>query len=94
MSEATHPQLSLPRHVRARRAAAVAASSLAVFAVVLTFAFGDARQNDAVSSSGLAAQSSLRSDGGPEEAGVAAAVGARPAPAPDESRIASSIAVR
>ena len=93
MSQATHPQISPLRHVRSRRAAAVAASSLALAAVLFTFAFGDVRQNDAVSS-GLPAQASLRSDGGPEEAGVAAAIGSRATAAPDESRIAASIAVR
>ena len=93
MSQATHPQISAPRLVRSRRAAAVGASSLALSAVVLTFAFGDARRSDAVSS-GPPAQSTLRSDGGPQEARIAAAIGSRPAAAPDESRIAASIAGR
>ena len=93
MSQATHPQISQFRHIRSRRAAALGASSLALCAVVLTFAFGDARQRASVSS-GLPAQPSLRSDGGPEEAGIAAAVGARPVAAPDESRIAAAITAR
>ena len=93
MSQATHPQISTPRLVRSRRAAAVGASSLAISAVVLTFAFGDARRTEAVGG-GPPAQSSLRSDGGPQEARIAAAIGSRPAAAPDESRIAASIAGR
>jgi hypothetical protein len=93
MSHATQPEISAPRHGRPARTVTAAASLLALGAVALTFAFGAARHDDP-SPVSAPAQSSLRTDGGPEEGNVAASVGVRPASAPDESGIAASISGR
>ena len=88
MSQAAPSQIATPHHFRSVHAAA--AGALALAAVALTLTLGATSRDDAENVSGPA-QSSLRTDGGPEESGLAATVGSRPSPAPDESRVAASI---
>lgn len=90
MSQATPSQISAPRQGRSARAAAAAASLLALGAVVLTFTLGAAQQNDG-ETAGLPAQPAVRTDGGPQESAVAAVVGGGSAAAPDESAVAANI---
>jgi hypothetical protein len=90
MSQLSQPTISLPTHARPRRAVWLAALlALAAGAtVVLILALGS---DSSVNVAPISAQSSVRSDGGPEESAVAAAIGSHPAVGPDESRVAAAV---
>ena len=96
MSQFTQPRITIGQHVRAHRAAVLAAllALAATVALVLVLAIGQ-ESGTATESVAPGAQEALRPDGGPEESGVAASVGSRSSSTgPDESRTAAAISGR